>query len=79
MTLLFSHLSGNEVRDLLNISVHESEFSLVETLKQKIFNQFSQNFESYLAETDPDTSIVNNLNIRNPVCDYHIPEDIKQS
>ncbi len=75
MILPFHSLCNNELHQLLYSDPSDNETTL-ETYRHKIFNQFSSHPDSHQEETDPDHFIQNNLNICNPICDYHFPDEL---
>ena len=49
---------------------------LIVRLSQKIFKQFSNVTDVYQDDTDPDQFMHRNMNIGNPSCNYHYPDEI---
>ena len=73
MPFPFSNMSDSELLELLNPSTEVNEKSFLEIVKDKIFEQFSFSVN----ETDTDSFYQNNLNINNPVCEYYLPDSLK--
>ena len=58
-------------------SNRENILHSLESLSRKIFNQFSTNELRYQNDNDPDRFISDNMQIRNPDCTYHFPDEIE--